>query len=285
MASALPLREGRECYFNKSHPEKSSHMPKDLSDFLTPEPVLLRQGGPGFTIFGIDHLVLIVLSLAISFGIALWYRHLPAGDVGSPSRKRRALLLGASGTALAILLLKDVSYVLLGIFEPLFWPLHICNFCEYAAFVYALRPSSRWGSRAAQLLFCWGTVGLSAALFLPGWSPYCPAWSLASLCGFAEHALGFGCALCLLVGDDYRPRPRNAWFVLAASVVGGMSFRFLNPLLGTNFFFVTNPATVGPPGAMLIDLFGDPGFLWVYLLLAFCLWAMLYGIWRMRHWA
>ena len=248
--------------------------------FLAPEPVLYHQGSCGFALFGASHLVLLALSLALAAAVVWRYRRLPAGRGGLPSPERRRVLLLAAGTACAILAAKDLSYVALDLFEPLFWPLHICNLCETAALVNALRPHSYVGSRMADLLFCWGPVACLAALVFPGWSPYCPAWSLASLCGFAEHALVLGCALCLVLGHDFRPHLRRTWFVLTATVAYGLAFRLANPLLGTNFFFVTNPAAAGPPGAWLVHTFGDPGFLAAYLLAAVGFWAATYGIWR-----
>lgn len=256
-----------------------------FDDFFTPEPVLLREGHAGFAFFDLDHLVLIALCLALAVVIVLRYIRLPAGDGTGPSPSRRRVLLAASGTAFAILFAKDASYVALDIMEPLFWPLHICNFCEYIALVYALWPRTCVGRCAADILFCWGTTGCAAALFLPAWGPYCPARSLASLCGFVEHSLVLGCALCLVLGGDYVPRPRRIWVVIAASVVCGLVFRVLNPILGTNFFFVTDPSTMGAPGTWILQTFGDPGFLVAYLFVACCLWALVYGIWclRARH--
>ncbi|MDO4797665.1 MAG: YwaF family protein [Coriobacteriales bacterium] len=256
-----------------------------FDDFFTPEPVLFREWHDGLSFFDLDHLVLIALCLALAAAIVLRYLSLPAGDGSGPSPSRRRMLLAASGTALAILLSKDASYVVLGIMEPLFLPLHICNFCIYAAFVYALWPGTCVGRCAADILFCWGTTGCAAALFLPAWGPYCPAWSLASLCGFAEHALALGCALCLVLGGDYMPRPRRIWVVIAASVACGLAFRALNPILGTNFFFVTDPSSMSAPGTWLLQTFGDPGFLVAYLLAACCSWALVFGIWSLcaRH--
>ena len=36
----------------------------------------------------------------------------------------------------------------------------------------------------------------------------------------------------------------KVWIPAVAALVGGCAFRLLNPLFGTNFFFVTDPAGV-----------------------------------------
>lgn len=247
--------------------------------FFTPEPVLYHGHAQGFATFGAGHLASLALAAALVAVLVARYLSLPSSP-GGPSPQRRRLLLAASGAAVAILVAKDLWYVALGMFEPLFWPLHVCNLCELVALLYALWPTSPVGLRMADLLFCWGITGSLGALLLPGWAYYCPAWSLASICGFVEHALVLACAFCPLAGGDWQPRPSNAWFVLLVTIAFGALFRVVNPVLGTNFFFVTNPAAAGGPGPWLLATLGDPGFLVGYLLLVAALWGATYAVWR-----
>lgn len=248
--------------------------------FLTPEPALYHARAQGFAHFGLGHLVCLALALMFVVYATASYRHLPHEGADSPRGARLRMLRLLAGASVALITSKCLSYLALGLFEPLFWPLHVCNLCEFVALGYALAPRSPAGRRLGDLLFCWGLTGCLAALLLPGWSWYCPVWSFASISGFAEHALVLACACCVLVGGDYVPRPRRLWFVLLVTVVCGAVFRLLNPLLGTNFFFVTNPAAVGGPGPWLLATFGDPGFLVAYLLLTTGMWVVLYTLYR-----
>ena len=247
--------------------------------FFTPEPVLYHGHATGFALFGAGHVASLALSAALVATLVARYLRLPQAACG-PSPARRHQLLAMSGTAVAVLVAKDLWYVALGMFEPLFWPLHMCNLCEFVALGYAIRPRSRVGERLADLLFCWGLTGCPSALLFPGWAWYCPAWSLASLCGFVEHALVFACALCVLVGGEYVPHPHGVWFVIAATVACGAAARAINPRLGTNFFFVSNPVAAGWPFSWLVAAFGDPGFLVAYLAFAVVLWGAVYGTYR-----
>ena len=252
----------------------------DSIGFLTPEPVLYHARAHGFATFGPGHLASLAFATAM-VACSLWaYLRLPrnAEEHGAFSPQRLAMIRMFAGGAVAIILGKCVWYLALGMFEPLFWPLHMCNLCEFVALGYAIRPRSRVGERLADLLFCWGLTGCPSALLFPGWAWYCPAWSLASLCGFVEHALVLACALCVAVGGEYVPRPGRTWFVATATLVCGCVARVVNPLLGTNFFFVTNPIGAGWPFTWMAATFGDPGFLVAYFALAMLFWCAVYGL-------
>lgn len=249
--------------------------------FFTPEPMLYHANATGFELFGAAHLLSLCLSTVIVASSALYYLRLPSDTAKHPSTQRQAMLLVLSGGATLLILLKCVSYLALDVFEPLFWPLHICNLCEFAALGYAISPRSSVGQFLADLLFCWGLTGCLGALILPGWRWYCPAWSFASLSGFIEHALVFACGLCVLIGRDYIPKPQRFMPVLLATAFFGALFRVVNPLLGTNFFFVTNPTAVGGPFPWLVTTFGDPGFLLPYLALAAGSWLLVYSIYHL----
>lgn len=248
--------------------------------FLTPEPVLYHMRAPGFELFGPGHLLSLTLSLAlIAITLTCYLRQPTHSSQGSITRHR--ILVTAAAIPVAIVAAKCATYLALGMFEPLFWPLHICNLSEFIALGCALAPAGRLRTRLGDLLFCWGSIGCLGALIFPGWSWYCPALTLASLCGFVEHALVLACLLCLPVEGDYQPEPRRVWFVLAVTVTCAAIARAANPLLGTNFFFVTNPAGAGGPFPWLVATFGDPGFLPAYLLCALALWGLAYVVFRL----
>lgn len=249
--------------------------------FWVPEPMLYHARALGFEFFGADHLLCLGASAVLVVVVLAIYLRIPERPDGAVGGSRLTMLRIVSSIPVALVLAKSITYLALGQFEPLFWPLHVCNLCEFVGWGYALAPNTRTGSRCADLLFCWGLTGCPSALVFPGWAWYCPAFCFASICGFIEHALVFACALCVVVGRAYVPEPRRVWFVLLVTVVCGIFFRLVNPLLGTNFFFVTNPVGAGGPFPWMVATFGDPGFLLAYLALAVCSWCALYGICRL----
>ena len=244
-----------------------------FEQFLMPEPVYYFAGAEGFALFGAEHLVSLAACAALIGALALHYR-----DSWPEERVRQQRLM--AGAAVALLVAKDLSYVVLGLFDPLFWPLHICNFCEYLALAAALTAGTRAGKTVRGVLLCWAALGCTGALLFPGWSYYTPALTWASVSGFAEHALIVAYVVCAAVAREEGPTlvdVRNS--ALAALALGAIARR-VNPLLGTNFFFVTRPASTGGPFIWLAQTFGDPWFLAVYLAIACTFWLALSLVWR-----
>lgn len=257
-----------------------------LAWFFAPEARFMIERSGGFETLGTAHLVVIAVCAVVAALLVRRYAKLPQGlEWGSPRRRQLVVMAIIPPILLAS---RAATLIHAGLFWPLFWPLHICNLCEYFCLVFALCPHGRFGRGLGNLIFCWGVVGGVGAVLFPGWSWYCPLFCWASLCGFAGHALMLAFAFCLVVGRDVRLDVRWVWLPALAGVVGATLFRVVNPLLGTNFFFVTDPASAGPPFAWGLATFGDPGFLAVYLVIVLAIWLALYAVARivarLVHW-
>jgi uncharacterized membrane protein YwaF len=203
------------------------------------------------------------------------YRSLPPGLAWGSPRRRQLLVMAILpplliSTRMAQLISHDV-------FWPIFWPLHICNLCEYLWVIYALHPHGRFGDALGNLLFCWSIVGGAGALLVPGWASYSPLLCWSSLCGFFGHALFFASTICVLAGCDLIPNIRWIWVPIIAAIVGGAFFYAFNAQFGTNFFF-TDPYAAGVPFSTLADLFGPSSFFAAYLAAAIILWVCFYGV-------
>ena len=240
--------------------------------FFIPEPLWYLDGGEGFALFGAEHLVALAACVALIAALAVLYR--------SASNDGRALQQRImAGTAVGLLVAKDVSYLVLGLFTPEFWPLHICNFCEYLAVLAAFASATRVGRTARGVLLCWASLGCTGALLFPGWSYYTPALTWANVSGFAEHALVLGCVVCMAAAREPGPTLLDVRNSALAALACGVLARRVNPLLGTNFFFVTRPASVGGPFPWAVATFGEAGFLVAYLAAACAFWFALHLVW------
>lgn len=238
-----------------------------LAAFFTPEPVLLQQhsaGAAGFAPFGPDHLTVLALVALMDVLVVRHYLGLPAG-LGRGEPRHRALL-AMTATPVALLASRDVVLAATGLLSPIFWPLHICNWCEYLGILWTLTLSDD----VADVYFPWACVGGIGALLFPGWT-YCPMWTYASLGGFVEHGLMVASCVCMVAGGDYLPDVRRIWKPALVGVAAGLLFRATNPLWDTNFFFVTTPLA-GTPFQLAADVCGNPGFLVVYLAGCLLLW-------------
>lgn len=242
--------------------------------FFAPESRFMLERSGGFETLGPAHLLVVACCAVAVVLLVRRYRRLPAGLVGASPRRRQLVAMAVIPPVL--LLSRALTLIAAGQFWAIFWPLHICNICEYLCVVLAIHPHGRFGQGLGNLLFCWGIVGGVGAIVLPGWSWYCPLFCWASLCGFAGHALMLASVLCVVVGRDVRPSVRWIWLPIAAGVAGGALFSLVNPVWGTNFFFVTDPAAAGAPFAWGLATFGDPGFLAAYLAIVTAIWLCLY---------
>lgn len=238
-----------------------------LAAFFTPEPVLLQrhyEGAAGFETFGPDHLAVLALVALMDFLVVRRYLRLPAG-LGRGEPRHRALL-AITATPVALLASRDVVLAAEGLLSPIFWPLHICNWCEYLGILWTLTLSDH----VADVYFPWACVGGIGALLLPGWG-YCPMWTYASLGGFVEHGLMVASCVCMVAGGDYLPDARRLWKPALVGATAGLLFRAANPVWDTNFFFVTQPLG-GTPFELAANVCGNPGFLVPYLGCCALLW-------------
>ncbi|MBP3884730.1 MAG: YwaF family protein, partial [Olsenella sp.] len=229
-------------------------MPLDLADVFVAQP--LCQGGAGFAPFGSEHLAWLAVCLAIVAGVVLVWKWLPKGEgLAAP---RRRLVLALSLVPVALLASDDLLMVATGTFFAPWWPLHVCNLAELVCVAHALAPCRL----TRELLLTIGLSGSCAALLFPGWS-YCPALSWPAVCGFLEHSLVL--ALSLLAVSDPLTSPRWADLALSCATVGAYAalFRWLNPILGADFGFVSGAAANSPLEAWQ-GRWGDPGYLVPY---------------------
>lgn len=244
-----------------------------LDAFFVPEPILLERGH-GFALFGPGHCVMLGICLVCAGLLVRRYTRLPTGLAWG--RPRRRMLLVLAVIPLALLASRDVVSAALGLLSPVFWPLHICNFCEYLALAFVLACDCPSAYLVGELFFAWSATGALSALLVPGWS-YCPLWTYASLGGFAEHTLLLVMVWAPVLGGDFVPDRRHLWIPLVVAIVGGALFRPFNAACGTNFFFVTYPLA-NTPFEWLSDTWGNPGYLVPYLLLSCLLWVGWYAL-------
>lgn len=231
-------------------------MPLELEDVFVAQPLCL--GGPGFAPFGAEHLAWLAVCLAIVVAALLVWRRLPERE--GPTSPRRRMVLVLSLVPVALLVSEGLLMVATGTFFAPWWPLHFCNLAEYLCVAHALWPCRP----TRELLLTLGLPGGCAALLFPGWS-YCPALSWPTICGFLEHSLVL--ALSLLAVSDSRTSPRWEDLAISCAAVGAYTllFRWLNPILGTDFGFVNGAAANSPLEAWQAR-WGDPGYLVPYAL-------------------
>lgn len=248
---------------------------------LTPQPSML-DGGYGFALFGPAHLAWLCACSALVALLVRHYRKLPPGTHwGSP---RRRMMLAVAALPLLLLVSDDTIMIVGESFPAPWWPLHICNACEYLCLAYTLKPHGAFARFAGEILFCLGITGAFAALLFCNWA-YCPPLTWPSICGFLEHTLILAFVLMLLFGGDLTPRVRDLWKAAAFAACYGAVMHPLNAALGTNFGFINQPAN-GSPLVAIAKTCGNPGYLVPYALLVLAACLAMHAVWAahpLRH--
>lgn len=237
-------------------------------DFFTPAPEMLS--GPGFVIFGPEHLAWICFAVILVFAVIRGYGRLPGGtERGS---RRRKMMLVVAVIPLILLVSQDAIMASAGVFGVQWWPLHSCNVCEYLALLYALRPNRPTG----EILLTLGTAGAACAILFPGWT-YCPPLTFPVVCGFVEHALIMAFILMLVLGGDFRPRFSELWESVAFTSALAFAAYLFDKANDTNFLFVNTPAE-GSPLVGWYQAFGSPGYIIPYAAVALIVFTCLQGL-------
>jgi hypothetical integral membrane protein (TIGR02206 family) len=236
--------------------------------FFEPEPLLMNEGC-GFSHFGPEHIVAMLVCAAFIALVAWRFSRMPA-DLGWKGPRRRALLVLAV-VPLALLGSRDAIMAARGCFSGGFLPLHACNIAEGADLVFAIWPSV-W---AGDIVFCLGIVGGIAAILLCGWT-YCPIWSYVSLGGFAEHSMLVAFALCMLMSGTYVPDRRRLAWPCAFTLCMAAGAHAVNGVFGSNYCFVSRPLP-GTPLEFFANLLGNPGYLVPYAVGVMAAWWGLYA--------
>ncbi len=236
-------------------------------------------GGPGFALFGPAHLAWLCVCATLVVVLVRYYRSLPAGITWGSARRRMML---AVAIAPLVLLASDDAIMIAGdAFPAPWWPLHVCNMCEYLCLLFALKPDGAIGRFAGEILFTLGIVGCVSALLFCNWT-YCPPLTWPSICGFLEHALVLSFVFMLLFGGDLNPQMRDLWLTVAFVCCYAAVMHPLNAAVGTNFGFVNQPAD-GSPLVWMAETFGNPGYLVPYALVILVVCLAIHVIWLRRH--
>lgn len=224
--------------------------------------------GVGFGTFSAIHLgVLAVLAIGVT-ALVITYRRADAA-------RRRRLQLIVAWVALALEVVRQLTYVTMQTYSPEILPLHLCGIATFALFIDAMR-SNRWTSEYLYAVGWWGA--LAADLF-PDWSTR-PILNVFTWQSFTIHALIVGYVAMRVAGGDLIPRARNLWrVVILVAVFAGLA-AVVNQAFGTNFWFL-NVASPGSPLEPISALAG-PYYIPVLAVLLLALWTLLYLPWVVR---
>lgn len=223
-------------------------------------------GNAGFPMFGPEHLAWLAAIAAAAVICTARYRKLP-----QHKRKKVQLIFGWSMVALD--LLKDLYFILAGVFSYEFLPLHLCGMAIYISLFNAYRP----GKIKQELLYSLCMPGAAAALLFPAWTGY-PIWNIATLQCFLIHALLFIYPILLLSTGEIRPSAKNLPACLLFLLIACPPVYLYNRIFGTDFMFINFPLPA-QPFLLFVKWFGGRAYQLGMLFMLLAVWVLLYLPW------
>ncbi|MEO8439422.1 MAG: TIGR02206 family membrane protein [Spartobacteria bacterium] len=219
---------------------------------------------PAFRVFGLAHVVAVLLTIAIPVGLGLAVRR------SGSSRLDRAVALG-----LALMLATNyIGYAAyLREYQLLFWklalPFQLCDWAMVTIIVALLTRRHSW----TEVSYFWGIGGTFQAILTPNLQVNFPDIRMISF--FIGHGGIVAGVIYLLIARRFRPTLGSVWRTLAWSQLYLVATLLVNYLTGANYGFLAHK----PTAASLLDYLSDER--WLYLLglegLALIFFAILYA--------
>ena len=227
----------------------------------------------GFTLFGFFHIATLVFSVFLILAVCHIYK-------GLKSAKRLKMIRVIASIIVIMELVQQFSFPILhGMVVIEYLPFQLCGLMIIVITIYAISPD-RFGETAGEILYALGLAGFAAALIFPNWTMY-PIMNFYNLKSFFIHGLQMAFVLMLVVSGEIRPSPKKIKRpVLFLAIVVPPIYIF-NLIAGTNFMFV-NAGSPGSPLEVLVDTFGNPGFLIPYAGLVVLVLFLMYLPWYLK---
>ena len=224
--------------------------------------------GDGFQLFGAVHLTALVLTVAATIGVCLLCRRL--------NRDRQWVLFRL--IVVTVLMLELVRQFSFPLVHGHYWlkhlPLHMCGLILFIEAIHMHKPNKFTG----EIIYSLGLPGAIAAMLFPDWTLY-PIFHFYPLQSFVIHALHIVLAVAMLTSGNLVPSAKNLWRPAVFLLLILPPLFALNRATGTNFFFL-NAGSEGSPLEVLIDIFGNPGFILPYAGILAVLWLFMYLPWH-----
>ena len=228
----------------------------------------------GFTLFGFFHIAVLIISAMLIWGICHVYK-------GLEGSKRLVMMRLIVATILVLELVQQFSFPILhGMVVIGYLPLQLCGLMIFVITIYAINPG-KFGETTGEILYALGLAGFAAALFFPNWTMY-PIMNFYNLKSFLIHALQMAFVLMLVISGEIRPSLKKIKRPVIFMAIVVPPIYVFNLVAGTNFMFV-NAGSPGSPLEVLVDVFGNPGFLVPYAGLVVLVLLLMYLPWHIKE--
>ena len=227
----------------------------------------------GFPLFGICHLLWL-----LGIGIFSWWMGRFFSFASNDKKLKARRVMGMLLPAIAIC--RDIVLLQTGHFEPEAYPLHLCNMSVWFATIYLWTRNRFVG--VIYVLLCLPAAAL--ALVFPGWAEY-PFWNFMHIHSFVYHGLVVAVGYCIIRTGELLPEWKELWKPFVFGVSGYIILNQVNKLLGTNFWFISEPS-YGSPLVWIYDWLGNKWYLighFLFCTLVVVLWHIILQKYAKRY--
>jgi hypothetical integral membrane protein (TIGR02206 family) len=223
--------------------------------------------GSGFDMFSVTHCLWIVSSLLIVMLLAVMI-HFLKPDRQLKIERILAVVITAS------YFLRWIWAALIGHYNPAeMLPLHLCAAAALAE-VLAVYTRKSW---LMDFGYACGLPGSLVAFIIPGVGHY-PVWHFNYLMFTIDHMILILLPIVWIIHHDFRPDYHNLPHCLIVTILLAGFDYVVNPIIGSNFMFVSFVQPNTPLTAIGLRL-GVPGYQLAMGLLLLLTWALIYTPW------
>ncbi len=237
-----------------------------MSEFWYTEYTMSKAHGSGYAAFSLfdgTHIFWLVLCVLFAVGISFVYRK-------SSERSKGRIRLALSVCVFALEVMRIAVEIATDQWRASSLPLQLCSINVFICLWYGIHPNKLAGN----LLYALGMPGAAIALLSPSWTML-PINNFFHINSALSHVLLFGYPIMLIAGG-FRPQLRELPKVLLCLVGMCAVIAPINTVLGTNFFFISNPYG-NPITTACTNIFGENLFIIGYAIILMVLMIVLYA--------
>ena len=224
----------------------------------------------GFGYFGPEHIIWLVIIIAISSAFAAVLH-----NSDKNRSKRYSQILG--WTIAVIYVIRELFIACTGHMSIYELPFHLCIITGYLCLAHALTGNRIIG----HFLYAGGLPGTVFALLTPDWTVY-PAFSFISITNFLYHGLIVTYVIGQLASGRFEISLKKTWQVFLLVCAIAAPVYVFDSIFKVNYMFLMIPS----PGSVLCfisDIFGDKLYLLGFAIFNMLVLLLMDGIYTVIH--
>lgn len=226
--------------------------------------------GIGYGLFSIEHIISIVVVLALVVLAAILINH-------SSEDKKERINKTIPVAMLILEVFKDLYLLRVGHFGIGYLPLHICSIGIFVFLVSEYAPFAKIKEIFGEIAYILIMPASLCALMFPDWADLYPVWNFMNLYSYLWHGLLILYPILLKLEGEIKPDLRHIHYEIIFLMIVVPPILLFDKKFGCNYFFVNWPLK-GTPLALIEYIFGMKYYIVGYGVLALAVLIMMYVV-------